>query len=221
MRVGLEKEFFVVTENDVPVALVDDVKLPADECGWLAEARGEPHASIVQAVFSLKASIWEIEQALKRINAARVAKATTEHPAQILKLCDTPIMRISREVRTAAGRVYQKPLIRYQNLHGHTSHRNTPAEAVAGVHISFTEEGRYTTTNGETRTYNKNFDWPRIFVELDKAFRDEIAAARRRPGFYELKHDGRVEYRSLPANVDLEKIIEVLRAIHIAECDHF
>jgi hypothetical protein len=42
-------------------------------------------------------------------------------------------------------------------------------------------------------------------------FAKEIAGARRRPGFYEIKSDGRIEYRSLPNTINKHKLISVLK----------
>lgn len=57
-------------------------------------------------------------------------------------------------------------------------------------------------------------DHAMLVGRLDSAFKAEIRAARRNPGFYERKGDGRIEYRSLPNNVDLEKVREVLGSIY-------
>ena len=55
------------------------------------------------------------------------------------------------------------------------------------------------------------FDFVQIIRKLDEAFKGEIKAAKRLPGFYEIKPDRRVEYRSLPNDVDLGKIIKTLK----------
>lgn len=207
MLIGLEKEYFLLDAKGNPVGVLPPLNcLPADECGWLVEARGKPFSSITEAVFSLKADIHKIEQEIVRLNGQAAALAAFDAP---LTLSDQPIMRIPRSVRLAVSRAYAKPPIQYQNLYGYLSHRNAVLDGTAGVHISFTEP-REVETKDSKRTFNVNFDWAHIFHTLDVAFENEIAAARRRPGFYELKRDGRIEYRSLPSNVDLEKLISVL-----------
>ena len=208
MKVGLEKEFFLI-KNGKPQSLATDTlhnfgHLPCDECGWLVEARGKPHNSIVEAVFSLKADIYQIEKRVEKIPAEHI-----DGVAYSYTLNDEPVMKVDRATKLQCARRFAKGTIKYQNLYGHECHRNALSEATAGVHVSFTVERIYT-SNNNTYTYNVNFDWPQIFIKLDKAFADEIKAAKRRPGFYEIKHDGRVEYRSLPSKVDLDKLIDVL-----------
>ena len=208
MRVGLEKEFFVVDEAGNPQVMVEDLQvLPYDECGWLAEARGKPYNNIVEAVYSLNATIFVIERQLANVNEKRLINGLGG-----LKLSDAPVMKVDRKLKIKAARKFAKGIIAYQNLYGHDHHKNAQTEQMAGVHISFTEEGSYTVDHREYK-YCKNFDWPQIFLALDREFKEEIAQSKRRPGFYELKPDGRVEYRSLPANVDLNKLIQVVSKI--------
>lgn len=60
------------------------------------------------------------------------------------------------------------------------------------------------------------FDYVPIIRALDKEFAAEIADAKRQPGFYALKDDKRIEYRSLPNSVfktDLNEISVLLKRI--------
>jgi hypothetical protein len=203
---GLEKEFFLVDEQNKPQAILGPLQaLPKDECGWLVEARGSPFSSIVEAVFSLKAAIHEIELKLEVINKNNNTK---------FKLIDAPLMKIDKNTRAEVARHYGKPPVQQQNFYGHQYHRNNALEATAGVHVSMTKQ-MYIHCKETQHVYNTNFDWPRVFVALDKEFKEEISKAKRNPGFYELKEDGRVEHRSLPANVDLDKLIKVIRKTEI------
>ena len=202
MKIGLEKEFFLLRDGK-PQAIVG-LAIPCDECGWLVEARGEPHYSIVDAVFSLKASIYKIEKSVITINSRAV------NTSEVFALSDEPIMKVDKAVKLKCARNYAKGLIQYQNLYGFECHKNALSESTAGVHVSFTEQYVIYNKDGTKYEHNTNFDWPQIFVKLDKAFAEEIKAAKRRPGFYELKNDGRVEYRSLPSNINLDKLMDVL-----------
>lgn len=56
---------------------------------------------------------------------------------------------------------------------------------------------------------NKFIDVPKVIMILDKEFKDEIAKAKRLPSAYEVKPHG-FEYRSLPNNVDIDKLLYVL-----------
>jgi len=66
-------------------------------------------------------------------------------------------------------------------------------------------------TSTETIEYvvNKFIDVPKVLMVLDKEFKDEIAKAKRLPSAYEVKKHG-FEYRSLPNNVAIDKLLYVL-----------
>ena len=193
MRVGLEKEFFLLKDGK-PQSLATDTlqsfgSLPCDECGWLVEARGQPFNSIIEAVFSLKADIYRIENKVSKLNSNL---QTSDSLPYILS--DEPIMKVDRSTKLKCSRYFAKGLTKYQNLYGHESHRNSLSEATAGVHVSFTCEQTYRDRENVERHYNPNWDWLQLFIKLDAAFAEEIKASKRRPGFYELKSDGRIEY---------------------------
>lgn len=199
---GLEKEFFVQNVNS-PVGyqgfdLASTNGLPYDECGFLVEARGEPHHDISSAVFNLKSQIREIEKLAQKRGVT---------------LDDTPVYKLPPALLLAARRRHAKGVISYRNFRGFTKHRNSKSEQTAGLHISITDQHEYRDHRERTQVYYANFDWMSIFWRLDEAFKDEIKAAKRNRGFYEVKPDGRVEYRSLPANIDLDLLIDVMQAI--------
>jgi hypothetical protein len=197
---GFEKEFFLLNAQNEPQVIDANLRyLGYDDCGWLVEARSKPFSSIVEAVFSLKADIHRIEKKLAQKDG--------------LVLSDQPLCKIDKKTRIKAHRQYSKPPIKYQNFYGYQFHRNAALEATAGLHVSVTQKSSVYNKDGTSTEYYKNFDWPFIFLAIDKEFKEEIKAAKRNPGFYEMKSDGRVEYRSLPANVDLDKLISVLSDI--------
>ena len=192
MQYGLECEFFVRRGSDIIGAL--DASLTPDECGFLAEARGKPQWSILEAVFSLKADIHRLNVAATKLGLTLVCE---------------PLVNVPRNEILKSRRVFSKGRLEYQNLYGYKEHKNR-GKKTGGIHISFTNP-RETYVDGElVGTYNHIFDFVQIFRKLDLAFKDEIKSAGRYPGFYELKPDGRIEYRSLPNNVDLLKVVEVL-----------
>lgn len=198
MKIGLEKEFFVLNLVESPNnPIVCPTSLTPDECGLLAEARGKAFENPVEAVFSLKADIHRLFRTAAGLG---------------LTLRENPTMVIPKNVKIQAARTFAKGLTKYENLYGYQSHKNRGNEQTAGIHISFTKPANFIHEKG-VFTYNSMFDWVKIFRQLDKAFSTEIKAARRLPGFYELKTDGRIEYRSLPANASLDKIINVLEEI--------
>ena len=211
MKYGLECEFFVAKKDVNPFYFVGglDASLTPDECGFLAEARGQPHPSIREAVFSLMADIFRLEQAADKLGLQLVQLPNANVP-------DTEILKSRRQ--------FSKGTLQFQNLYGHEGHRQK-RKKTAGIHVSFTcpltfyydiidgpnpDEHREKTT--KTFTYQPVWDFVQLFRAMDKAFATEIREAQRNPGFYEIKTDGRVEYRSLPNTADLKKIISVIEA---------
>ncbi len=74
----------------------------------------------------------------------------------------------------------------------------------AGLHVSVTNPRTisYHDKKGEhSVTYYQNFDYAKIFNNISTEFAQEIKDSNRVEGFYEIKNDGRVEYRSLPASL--------------------
>ena len=190
MLYGLEKEFFLKDGDEYVIPVPKG--LPFDGSGVLVEARGEPRGDITEAVFSLLA---EVE---------RLKSSTT------LTLDDSPVVTVRKDQKFAVRREYSKEVNSYQNLYGYEYHKTRQNQHTAGVHISFTNPTTIHMENSGTRTVNGMFDFVQLFRHLDSEFNSEIKDAKRRPGFYEIKPDGRVEYRSLPANVDLMKVINVI-----------
>jgi hypothetical protein len=199
LKIGLEKEFFLVNAQELtsPLCITPEMNLPSDESGLQVEARGKPHTDITEAVFSLKADIHRIEKKLPQGHI----------------IVDVPIMTVSRSQRLLARTLYSKGTLKYANIYGHTDNRQKLSEITAGIHVSFTNQKTYINKDDDVITYNQMFDYIKIFTALDKHYKKEIRAAKRNPGFYELKYDGRIEYRSLPANIDLDELIVVLKKI--------
>lgn len=220
LKLGFELEFFCRTpfentengEVGGQYCLVPS-GLPFDECGWLVEVRSEPHTSIRKAIALLEAD---------------VAEETLRATKKGVILVREPLAEISRELKVKAARSRTKGLLRYKNIYGFETHKCSTKLATASLHISFTNQqiktftkeryvvdGKFIRVTEATETFNYNsfIDHAKIIVGLDKAFAAEIKAAQRNPGFYEVKSDGRIEYRSLPNDVNLEKVREVLTTL--------
>lgn len=190
-RIGLELEEFCVDKKSNEIILIPkDSNIPHDGCGWLIEYRSEPCKDIVDAVYSLRANEFK--------NAGLLTKFDVKGVRQ-------PVMKPSKEVRMAARKRFIKALVSFNNIYGHQCHKNTLVEAVAAVHISVTFS-----TEGKHGRINKLWDYADFIRYMDTAFEKEISEAKRRPGFYEIKNDGRFEYRSLPNNIDLNKLMQVV-----------
>ncbi len=190
-RIGLELEEFCIDKSSKEIILIPkDSNIPHDGCGWLIEYRSEPCKDIVEAVYSLRAAEHRAQGLLKKFGVCGARN---------------PVMKPSKEVRMAARKRFIKSLVAFNNIYGHQCHKNTLAEAVAAVHISITFS-----TEGKHGRINQIWDYADFIRYMDDAFASEINESKRRPGFYEIKPDGRFEYRSLPNNIDLDKLMLVV-----------
>lgn len=209
MKIGFELELFcrkpLENQTGGDYCLVP-AGLPFDECGWLVEVRSEPHNDLRKAIALLNAELELVrEQATKKG----------------VILVQEPVAEIPRTLKVEAARKHIKGLIKYSNIYGHQTHKCKTQFATASLHVSFTNQKVKTfskiswSLDGKfiTKTeFKEDFQYPgfvdhaKIIVGLDKAFAQEIKAAQRNPGFYEVKSDGRIEYRSLPNTIDLAKL---------------
>lgn len=234
MKIGFELELFCTKpdpkhlaldttgpENYIPCLVPNG--LPYDECGWLVEVRSEPHSDIGKAIALFDAEINAVYRKASRLGVT---------------LLREPLLEVPRELKVAAARKYTKGKIAYQNIYGYETHRCSTKFATAALHISVTNTqeqkvmvkgylarqsagwldrlifGSVVATNTEkVIKYSGFIDHAKLIGRLDLAFKDEIREAKRNPGFYEVKSDGRIEYRSLPNNVDLGKLQTELEKI--------
>lgn len=208
---GLEREFFYKDYLGEFTELVDP-SLPIDECGWLLEARSEPDSDIFTAIMKLNLAI---------------TKLTREANDHGIKLHNVDVIKIPAMIIRGFLSRYGKDVPEYRNYLGHERHKNLPGHYIAGTHISFmnrvsfydsdydlyikdTGKVKVQKKQGKKTKLNLNFDYLKYFIALDEAFKEEIKISKRVPGMYEFKPDGRIEYRSLPATADLDKISEVI-----------
>lgn len=205
MKIGFELEAFILKDGGLgndPIPVLVPRGIPKDECGWLVEIRSEPHSNVSKAIALFQVDKAEVEQTLK-----------ISYPE--LTLAYVPTFDIPRDLKVAARRLTGKGTLAYRNLYGHENHRTRLA--TASMHISFTNERVHSYV--DQRSFAQQFkyagfiDHAKIIVGLDKAFKAEIRAAGRNPGFYEVKTDGRIEYRSLPNDVGFKKVQEVLTTL--------
>ena len=202
MRIGLEKELWLLGTDGKP--LIIPPSIPHDDCGLLVEARGKACGDVTEAVYSLMADEARIRQQVA------IQADLPNNPLRHVTLDDSPIQRIDRRTEIEVQRNYAKGTIRWQNIYGIRLPSNRRGTMTAAIHVSFTYP---MTTEPNGVTVNKMFDFVTLFRGLDIVFADEIRAAGRKPGFYEIKDDGRIEYRSLPANVSCETLIKKLTLV--------
>lgn len=201
---GFEQEFFVKKVGTDEFIVAPD-SIPHDDCGYLVEARAEHHKNPFAARHMLTAAVDQIRPAVAKAGAELVLADTIDLPKEFL--------------RTTLRRFGKNPAKAFFS-HGGSYKASRPR---AGLHIHFGTESRelyrrhigdddkpiYTRENVSAEQFNI----PRIIWIMDQAFKEEIRAAKRVLGEYELKPWG-FEYRSLPATINLDKVATVLNQIH-------
>jgi hypothetical protein len=185
-KFGFEFEEFI-TNRDGELQLVPE-GFPADSCGWLLEHRGEPHNDPFQAVGSVIAAREATRRHLKK-----------KHPDLFPQGALLPFTKVPRELKLQARRKFEKGLLKYENLYG----KKPTTRDTAGLHVSITEENTIYVPDKKLARYNSMWDFPSFIRACDLRYKNDIKATKRVPGFYELKNDGRFEYRSLPITIDL------------------
>lgn len=209
MKYGLEIEKFVYKAG---ILVACPPSYPVDGEGLQLEIRARPENLIRDAV---AVAISDLRHYEKRL----LKNGYTLDPTQ-------DYVKVDHNLKLEVRRAFTKERLKYQNLYGHKRHAVTSNMSTAGIHLSVTDELSFVYSaykqdedgvkyrTSETKTYNQLWDFPQFFMYLDKAFASEIKAAKRRPGFYEIKSDGRVEYRSLPTSIDLNKLVDVVEEYH-------
>lgn len=192
-KFGFEKEFFLYTKTELTIC---PSTLDMDACGYLAEARSEPHKDPILAIALLEGACQILQNKAKGLKLKLSSKI--------------PTLELPRKVLKEALKLYGKgPSRSSKNMWG-LEYLDTDNLVRAGLHIHFSDQEIAELKNGVFLTYQRQLDIPSIIVQLDKAFKEEIRNSKRLPGAYELKIHG-FEYRSLPANVDMKKVGEVLQ----------
>ena len=203
MKIGFEREFFLYKKGAISL-VPKDGDLPMDECGYLVESRSEPHTNPLKAAFLLLAADYAL--------GLQVAKAG-------FKMVSKPFEIITPEFQRTALRHYGKNALPHErgNLWGLDFPIEQEIVGRAGLHVHFSKPREIRDGKGiVVDTVSQMFDMVKIIQTLDKAFEKEITDARRIKGCYEMKSlHGGFEYRSLPADVDVRKVAEVLSTLNV------
>ena len=215
-KFGFELEAFVVQapvegaalrDGEIgPTHVVVPNGLPHDECGYLAEARGEPHKDPFQAAASMVGEFRRMGRLAEKSGVRlEVLPATRKLPPAFLQEC---LRKFGKGVSPGQGSMYGKAI------------SPTDRWSRAGLHVHFSDEevsasvyhDKQPETSRTLITSHLQLDMPWWIRGLDMAFAQEILEARRVPGRYEMKLWG-FEYRSLPASVDVWRVAEVLEGL--------
>lgn len=193
-KFGFEQEYFFTKNNSFELLTDYELTSYLDHCGYLVEARGEAHKDPYSAMKLHEVAQHRLKDKMTKYGYAIHKENTMDVPKEHQRICLRKFGKNPAQAYFMAGRVY-------------TSNRPR-----AGLHIHFgsTETITWTAKSGEgfSREYCPMFNFSRIVYLMDRAFKDEIKAAKRIPGEYELKPHG-FEYRSLPTTVDLLKVVNV------------
>jgi hypothetical protein len=186
IKYGFEQEFFLLDKNDKPVMV--PAGIAKDECGFLVEARGEPHSDPIKAAYLL----------LAETNRLQVQCGLLGYKMQAIDS-----IKLDRAFVRQALRMHGKPAYSDErnNLYN-KDYKASDTLARAGLHVHFSHqfEDYDSTYNKYANKISVQLNIPRIVRFLDETFAPSIKEAKRVPGFYEMKQWG-FEYRSLPTSL--------------------
>lgn len=189
MKYGFEKEYFVADSEGKFVLCPPELR--GDECGFLAEARGEPHEDPFKAAYLFLAE----EEKLK--------EKVTSLGLRLLWVTET---KLSTALLRDALRRNGKPVYPTErgNIYG-LDYKANDRRQRAGLHVHVSNERQFHYKGEVVGTVSSFFDFVKIIQKLDGRFKKEIKQAWRLPGFYEIKSHG-FEYRSLPMYIDPREV---------------
>lgn len=225
LEFGFELELVVKKGKAV---VMPPTGFPTDGCAVLVEARGKPSSDPLTAAFSLLEEIERLgaqlppKHRLERIDsfpigelAEAVARTSRKEPVQQHCIYDPAAFQHTPKEE---GMVYAGLHTHFSNLRKvHTG--MVPSkylqELVLLLHEGAIRVEEFTRRQHSEGTVNEVaglLNIPRIVQQMDAAFEAEIKASNRKPGFYEMKHYG-FEYRSLPATINIMKVVKVLKSL--------
>lgn len=191
-KIAFEGEFFVgIQRKEGPEFFGVPSSVPKDECGYLAEVRGDASDTALKAAHLFLAEKERVANLLakeKRPLELLEGVAFLSNANRTLKL----VMREFGKAPAPAG-------LR-GNIYGkfYSLGRN-PLRV--GLHIHFSDVTEWKHEKYTERTV-RLLNFPKIIQALDKEFAPVIKEAKRLPGFYEIKPSYGFEYRSLPGTID-------------------
>lgn len=220
MYYGIELEFFIVdVDNDlVPACKVTN---NLDGNPIIGEIKTKVHPNIVDCIFELNKLIYQE-------NAKIVSKGYFMRIAPQYKVSDSFLINLRKD----------KAYINRKQLEILETFSIYPKGKVAKVlpkglykaslQISFSDNKEFVYSEYEkitvedkskyiskskNKVYSTVFNYVDIIYKLDEAFASEIKAAERIKGVYAIKEGvtgDRIEYRSLPNNIDFSKLLKLL-----------
>lgn len=218
MKYGIELEFFVgqATTGDPVIAPAFKYTDNTDGNPVVGELRTGVHNSIIDCVFELRKLLFIEEEKLKKAGMELLLTPTIKVNGDFLKAL--------RRDKTYVNRKVLDVLDEYSIYPGGEVGKEIPREQYkAALQINFSENDTfsYPTYNDrgkwektENKLISKPFNFIPIIAKGDEAFRADIERTERVKGVFTIKpgtHGDRIEYRSLPNDVNLLKVMETYR----------
>lgn len=186
LELGLEKEMFLLKNGKIMEPKL--YGFPYDEMGFLVEIRSYPSDNL----YPILSSMQEAETLFK-LRSNKLG----------MELVDTPFLEATDEFIQYLSKKYRHDELpcRTQNVYGTKLSHHTGImdhNITSGIHVHFS-----------SREGTKVLKLPieDIVKEMDRRFETEIEKYNRIKGEWEPKAHG-FEYRSLPCNTDIYKILE-------------
>lgn len=220
LNYGIELEYFVRDKDGLIVPAFEATK-NLDGNPVVGEIRTGVHSSITDCIFELKKLLFIEENQLRE-------KGYTLSLENNVKVDDTFLYSLRKKDEYINKKrletldefsVYQTGKLPPKNsIHVFTASiqvnlsANDKFNYTVYNKVEVEDKYRYVTESKE-KTYSSLFNYPPIIHSLDTAFSEEISGSKRTKGICAIK-DGelgsRLEYRSLPNTVDLDKLLVVL-----------
>lgn len=215
---GIELEFFVSDDKDQIIPAYE-VTNNLDGNPIIGEIRTKIHDNIVDCIFELKKLLFlETEKINKQGYKLLLIPET--------KVDDTFLKNLRKD-KSYINKKDVEILEELSIYSGNTGKMLPKGVYKASVQINFSENSeisyqKYTKVSVEDKykydvstdyaKYSQVFDYVTILRKLDIMFTEEIKNTNRVKGVYAIKNGElgkRIEYRSLPNNIDLDKLLKI------------
>lgn len=221
MNYGIELEFFVADGSYLPVPAYK-VTHNLDGNPVIGEIRTDVHSNIVDCVFELQKLLYLEKERLKQAGFVMYHGSEVKVPDEFLQslrkdktYVNSKHVEVLEELsiypKGKVGKLLPRGVYKASLQINFSNNR----EFTYPTYEKITVEDKYRfQQSSEKKSYAGMFDYVSIIRKLDEVFAEDIAKTKRVKGVYAIKEGklgDRIEYRSLPSTVYLNKIIETLQ----------
>lgn len=210
---AIELEFFVKQISTGEFVPACDYTSNLDGNPVVGELRTKIHSNVYDLIFELKKLIYIESEKLAKLGcnlclvpSIQVSNAFLKKLRESEKFVDNKNLRVLKELS-----VYGKNT-------GHVLPKNI---FKASLQINLSDNSKvshhYRGKDDETKSFEQMvsnvFDYYSVIKSLDTYYIEEIQSTKRVKGVYAIKsgeYGNRIEYRSLPNNIDLELLLSTL-----------